>query len=119
MSPNMRNRDVSDSPGDQDVFQALADPTRRAILSLLRQGSQPVGSIARDFPISRPAISRHLRILREAELVTEIKVGRNRLYELNAEPLKNVDDWLAHYRHMWQHQLRNLKRFVEEKERKH
>jgi len=119
MSPNMRNRDVSYSPGDQDVFQALADPTRRAILSLLRQGSQPVGSIARDFPISRPAISKHLRILREAELVTEIKVGRNRLYELNAEPLKNVDDWLAHYRHMWQHQLRNLKRFVEEKERKH
>ena len=119
MSPNMRNRDVSYSPGDRDVFQALADPTRRAILSLLRQGSQPVGSIARDFPISRPAISKHLRILREAELVTEIKVGRNRLYELNAEPLKNMDDWLAHYRHMWQHQLRNLKRFVEEKERKH
>src|SRR6266704_1430306 len=119
MSSHMRNLDVSDSPSDQDVFQALVDPTRRAILSLLRQGSQPVGSIARDFPISRPAISRHLRILREAELVTEIKVGRNRLYGLNAEPLKNVDDWLAHYRHMWQHQLRNLKRFVEEKERKH
>ena len=123
MLPHMGNLSVSNRvsthPGDGDVFRALADPTRRAILSLLRQGSQPVGSIARDFPISRPAISRHLRILREAELVTEIKVGRNRLYELNAEPLKNVDDWLAHYRHMWQHQLRNLKRFVEEKGRKH
>ena len=123
MSPHMSNPSVSNRvsthPGDQDVFRALADPTRRAILSLLRQGSQPVGSIAHDFPISRPAISKHLRILREAELVSEIKVGRNRLYELNAEPLKNVDDWLAHYRHMWQHQLRNLKRFVEEKERKH
>ena len=58
-------------------------------------------------------------ILREAELVSEIKVGRNRLYELNAGPLKNVDDWLAHYRHMWQHQLRNLKRFVEQKGRTH
>src|SRR5712691_13368087 len=115
MSPNMRNSEVSAHPGDRDVFQALADPTRRAILSLLRQGSQPVGSIARDFPISRPAISKHLRILREADLVTEIKVGRNRLYELNAEPLKHVDDWLAHYRHMWQHQLRNLKRYVEMK----
>src|SRR2546423_15234649 len=110
---------VSTHPGDRDVFQALADPTRRAILSLLRQGSQPVGSIARDFPISRPAISRHLRILREAELVSEIKVGRNRLYELNAAPLKNVDDWLAHYRHMWQHQLRNLKRFVEQRGKAH
>src|SRR6266511_2397712 len=112
MSPHMRNHAVADVPEERDVFQALADPTRRAILGLLQQGSQPVGNIARDFPISRPAISRHLRILREAELVSEIKVGRNRLYELNAAPLKNVDDWLAHSRHMWQHQLRNLKPFV-------
>jgi DNA-binding transcriptional ArsR family regulator len=115
----MRNHTVSTKPDEHDVFQALADPTRRAILTLLRQGSQPVGGIARDFPISRPAISRHLRILREAELVTDIKVGRNRLYELNAGPLRSVDDWLAHYRHMWQHQLRNLKRFVEQKGRTH
>jgi len=115
----MRNQTVSNKMDERDVFQALADPTRRAILTLLQQGSQPVGSIARDFPISRPAISRHLRILREAELVSEIKVGRNRLYELNAAPLRSVDDWLAHYRHMWQHQLRNLKRYVEQKERAH
>jgi DNA-binding transcriptional ArsR family regulator len=115
----MRNVKVSVHRDERDVFQALADPTRRAILGLLRQGSQPVGAIARDFPVSRPAISKHLRILREADLVSEIKVGRNRLYELNAAPLRSVDDWLAHYRHMWQHQLRNLKRFVEEKGRKH
>lgn len=119
MNLPMRNPDVSQLPDERDVFQALADPTRRAILGLLRQGSQPVGSIARDFPISRPAISKHLRVLREAELVTEIKVGRNRLYELNAAPLRSVDDWLAHYRYMWQHQLRNLKRYVEDKARKH
>ena len=115
----MRNQTVPHKIDERDVFQALADPTRRAILTLLQQGSQPVGSIARDFPISRPAISRHLRILREADLVSEIKVGRNRLYELNAAPLRSVDDWLAHYRHMWQHQLRNLKRYVEQKERAH
>jgi DNA-binding transcriptional ArsR family regulator len=115
----MRNQPVSEKPDERDVFQALADPTRRAILTLLSHGSQPVGGIARDFPISRPAISRHLRILREADLVTEIKVGRNRLYELNAGPLKDVDDWLAHYRHMWQHRLRNLKRFVEQKGKEH
>jgi DNA-binding transcriptional ArsR family regulator len=115
----MRNSIVSDKADERDVFQALADPTRRAILSLLRHGSQPVGSIARDFPVSRPAISRHLRVLREAELVSEIRVGRNRFYELNAAPLRTVDDWLAHYRHMWQHQLRNLKRYVEDKQRKH
>ena len=99
----MRNEIVSKKPDPRDVFQALADPTRRAILTLLQHGSQPVGSIARDFPISRPAISRHLRVLREAELVSEIKVGRNRLYELNAGPLKNVDDWLAHYRALSSH----------------
>src|SRR5438067_9413789 len=115
----MRNDMVSTKTDQRDVFLALADPTQRAILGLLREGSQPVGTIARDFPVSRPAISRHLRVLREAELVSEIKVGRNRLYELNAAPLKSVDDWLAHYRHMWQHQLRNLKRYIEEKERKH
>jgi DNA-binding transcriptional ArsR family regulator len=115
----MRNQAASEKSDERDVFQALADPTRRAILTLLSQGSQPVGGIARDFPISRPAISRHLRILREADLVTEIKVGRNRLYELNAGPLKDVDDWLAHYRHMWQHRLRNLKRFVEQKGKEH
>ena len=115
----MRNQTVSNQLDERDVFQALADPTRRAILTLLQQGSQPVGGIARDFPISRPAISRHLRILREAELVSEIRVGRNRIYELNAGPLRDVDDWLAHYRHMWQHQLRNLKRFVEERGKAH
>lgn len=115
----MRNQTISNKTDDRDVFQALADPTRRAILTLLQQGSQPVNSIAREFPVSRPAISRHLRVLREAELVSEIKVGRNRLYELNAAPLRSVDDWLAHYRHMWQHQLRNLKRYVEQKERAH
>ena len=115
----MRNHLVTEKPDGRDVFQALADPTRRAILTLLRQGSQPVNGIASDFPISRPAISRHLRVLREAELVTEIKVGRNRLYELNAGPLRDVDDWLAHYRHMWQHQLRNLKRYVEQKGKEH
>jgi DNA-binding transcriptional ArsR family regulator len=115
----MSNQIVSDRADEHDVFQALSDPTRRAILTLLRQGSQPVNGIAGDFRISRPAISRHLRILREAELVTEIKIGRNRLYQLNAGPLKDVDDWLAHYRHMWQHQLRNLKRFVEQKGKAH
>ena len=110
-----RHTSVTDAPGAHDVFHALADPTRRAILEVLRQGSQPVNGIARDFPISRPAISRHLRVLREADLVREIKDGRNRLYELHAEPLRDIDQWLAHYRHMWQHQLRNLKRFVEAK----
>ena len=109
---------VSVNSSDRDVFKALADPTRRAILAMLREGSQPVGSIARGFPVSRPAISKHLRLLLRAELVVETREGRNRVYELNAGPLKEVDDWLSFYRHMWQHKLRNLKHFVEAQERR-
>jgi DNA-binding transcriptional ArsR family regulator len=119
MRSTARNVPVTESTTDRDVFEALADPTRRAILARLREGRQPVGQIAGGFSISRPAISRHLRILREADLVREMKAGRNRLYELNPEPLRDIDEWLARYRHMWQHQLRNLKRFVEQKAKEH
>jgi len=95
------------------VFRALADPTRRDILSLLRRGEQPVHTIARGFPVSRPAISKHLRLLLDAELVYERREGRNRLYQLNAKPLKSVDDWLEEYRTLWQGKLKNLKRYLE------
>ena len=95
------------------TFSALADPTRRAVLELLRQGSQPAGKIAQAFPISRPAISKHLRLLRRAHLVEERREGRNRFYHLNPEPLKAVDSWLEQYRVFWQTSLVNLKTFVE------
>jgi DNA-binding transcriptional ArsR family regulator len=91
----------------------LADPTRRAVLDLLRHGSQPAGQIARAFPVSRPAISKHLRQLREARLVVESRRGRHRVYQLNAEPLEAVDRWLAQYRQFWKMNLGNLKSFVE------
>ncbi|MDD5034012.1 MAG: metalloregulator ArsR/SmtB family transcription factor [Methylococcaceae bacterium] len=104
---------VSNFTDNRDVFKALADPTRRAILSMLRLGRQPVGSIARKFTMSRPAVSKHLRLLRQAELVVEMREGRNRLYELNAKPLMEVDEWLSSYRPMWQSRLRNLKQFLE------
>lgn len=109
---------VSNLASEQRVFQALADPTRRAILVLLRDGSRPVGAIASEFSISRPGISKHLRALRDAALVRETREGRNRLYELNAEPLRVADEWLGFYRHMWQHKLRNLKTFLEARERR-
>jgi len=107
----MRHRSVTYSP--EATFQALADPTRRAVLDLLRGGRQPAGQIARAFPVSRPAISRHLRLLRRAHLVEEHREGRNRLYQLNPEPLKAVDSWLEHYRVFWTATLNNLKSFVE------
>jgi DNA-binding transcriptional ArsR family regulator len=95
------------------AFQAVADPTRRAVLDLLRGGSQPAGQIAEAFPISRPAISKHLRLLRRAHLVREHREGRNRIYQLNPEPLRAVDSWIEQYRHFWTTSLTNLKAFVE------
>src|SRR3989475_7883130 len=107
----MRHRSVTYSA--EAAFQALADPTRRAVLELLCRGSQPAGQIARAFPVSRPAISKHLRLLRRAHLVQERREGRHRLYQLNPEPLKAVDSWLEQYRVFWQSSLTNLKAFVE------
>jgi DNA-binding transcriptional ArsR family regulator len=107
----MRNRSVTHST--EAAFQALADPTRRAVLDLLRRGGQPAGQIAQAFPISRPAISKHLRLLRRAHLVQERREGRNRVYRLNPEPLQAVDRWLDQYRVFWQANLANLKAFVE------
>jgi len=107
----MSNRRVTYSAGA--AFSARADPTRRAVLDLLRRGSLPAGVIARAFPVSRPAISKHLRLLRRAHLVRERREGRRRLYQLNPEPLRAVDSWLEHYRSFWQMSLTDLKTFVE------
>ena len=107
----MRHRSVTYSP--EATFHALADPTRRAVLDLLLQGRRPAGQIAGAFPVSRPAISRHLRLLRRAHLVEEHREGRHRFYQLNPEPLKAVDTWLDHYRVFWRASLASLKTFVE------
>jgi DNA-binding transcriptional ArsR family regulator len=108
----MRNRSVTYSA--EATFHALADPTRRAVLDLLRHGARPAGQIAGAFPVSRPAISRHLRQLRRARLVVEQRRGRHRYYQLTPEPLKAVDSWLERYRIFWQANLANLKTFVEQ-----
>jgi DNA-binding transcriptional ArsR family regulator len=107
----MRNRSVTYSA--ESTFQALADPTRRAVLDLLRRGRKPAGQIAQSFPVSRPAISKHLRLLRRAHLVEERREGRHRFYQLNPQPLKAVDHWLESYRIFWSANLASLKTFVE------
>jgi DNA-binding transcriptional ArsR family regulator len=107
----MRNQTVTYSA--EATFSALADPTRRAVLDLLRKGRQPAGQIAQAFPVSRPAISKHLRLLRRAHLVNEHREGRHRFYHLNPEPLRAVDNWLDQYRTFWNTSLANLKAFVE------
>src|ERR1044071_9525094 len=107
----MRHRSVTYS--SEAAVQAFVDPRRREVCDLLRQGRQPAGQIAQAFPISRPAISKHLRLLRKAHLVNEHREGRNRFYQLNPEPLRAVDSWLEQYRVFWQSSLTNLKAYVE------
>ncbi|MFH7026528.1 MAG: metalloregulator ArsR/SmtB family transcription factor [Heteroscytonema crispum UTEX LB 1556] len=97
-----------------DIFQAIADPTRRALLDRLSTGEQPVKQLAEPFAMSLPAISQHLRILCEAGLVQMRSSGRQRLYRLNPEPLKQVSDWIAHYEHFWQQKLEALGNYLEE-----
>jgi DNA-binding transcriptional ArsR family regulator len=98
-----------------DVFRAIADPTRRAILDRLRAGPANAGSLAADFRQSRPAISKHLRVLREARLVVDAAVGRERVYTVDPIPLQNVAGWLEGYRAFWQSSLDRLKRHLEGK----
>ena len=110
------------SPADEgggDVFRALADPTRRALLDRLRSGPAPVNELALDFDQSRPAISKHLRILREARLVDEHRSGRERLYRLEPAPLREVAGWLDHYRRFWLDGLNNLKHLLESENAPH
>jgi DNA-binding transcriptional ArsR family regulator len=100
--------------GEQAVFRAVADPTRRAILDRLRAGPAPVNALAAEFEQTRPAISKHLRVLREARLVTEARAGRERVYQLEPMPLQTVAGWVEGYRAFWQRSLGNLKRYLEE-----
>jgi DNA-binding transcriptional ArsR family regulator len=98
---------------NEDVFRAIADPTRRSILDRLRTGPAPVNELASDFEQSRPAISKHLRILREAKLVSDERSGRERLYRIEPGPLRGVARWMETYRSFWEVSLGNLKRHLE------
>jgi DNA-binding transcriptional ArsR family regulator len=95
------------------VFRAIADPTRREILRLLRDGRHTVGEIAANFRTSRPAISKHLRVLRAAGLVVSRKDGTANICKLNPRPLRAVDAWLRDYEAFWGESMRGLKTYVE------
>ncbi len=88
-----------------EVLAALADPVRRELVELLARGEVAAGELADRFPVSRPAISRHLRVLREAGLVRSRVEGRQRLYSLDPRPLRELDDWLEPYRDLWAQRL--------------
>jgi len=95
------------------IFRAIADPTRRRILALLREHQQSVGEIAQNFSMSRPAVSKHLRLLRSAGLVVSRRQGTSSRCSLNAKPLRAVNDWLRDYETFWAETMQGLKSYVE------
>jgi len=88
-----------------EALEALADPTRRRILELVAEGERSAGELASHFPVSRPAVSRHLRVLRESGLVRTRTVAQRRLYSLDPTPLAELDEWLGRYRAFWAQRL--------------
>jgi len=105
---------VSGSAQKHDVFQAIADPTRREVLRLLAEKELPISEITSHFPISRTAVAKHLQVLSEAELVSGRKVGREKIYRLHPEPLTELKDWLSYYEKFWENKLSVLKHIVED-----
>jgi DNA-binding transcriptional ArsR family regulator len=100
------------------IFAALADPTRRAILARLAQGEASVKEIAEPFAISPPAITKHLKVLQRAGLVTQGRQAQWRPCRLEAAPLKDIADWLEEYRRFWDESFRRLDSYLIEMQRK-
>jgi DNA-binding transcriptional ArsR family regulator len=95
------------------TFQVLAEPRRQAILDLLRDGELPVGDLVERLRMSQPAVSKHLRVLRDAGLVEVRADAQRRLYRIRPEPLAELDDWLASYRSLWSKSLDRLEDHLE------
>ncbi|KGR75619.1 ArsR/SmtB family transcription factor [Ureibacillus sinduriensis] len=96
-----------------DVFQAVADPTRREVLQLLSESSQSIAELSSHFDVSRTAVVKHLNVLTKAGLVRGEKNGREKIYYLQPEPLQELKDWLAYYEKFWYNKLAKLKYAVE------
>ena len=92
----------------RDPFQAIADPTRRAILVLLASQTMTAGAIANNFEVARPTISKHIQILNECELVESNQKGREIYYELKADKMKEIDLWLEQFRKIWENRFNSL-----------
>jgi DNA-binding transcriptional ArsR family regulator len=97
------------------IFAALADPTRRSILERLAESEATVGELAEPFAISRPAISKHLRVLERARLVRRTRDGRLSRCGLDASPMRDAAEWVEKYRVFWESQLEALSRYLEHK----
>ena len=97
-----------------DAFNAVAEPRRRQILDLLEQGERPVNDLVALLGLAQPQVSKHLRVLREVDLVHVRDEGRQRMYRLNAEPLKPIYDWLAKYEQSWSKRFELMDQVLEE-----
>jgi len=97
----------------QSVFEIIAEPNRRAILSLLASSQRSVGEIERQLRLTQPAVSKHLRVLREAGFVESTVDAQRRLYQLKLEPLREVDAWLAQFRRFWSAHVDALERHLD------
>ena len=97
----------------RDVFQAIADPNRRAILSLLANQNLTLNGVAKHFEISRPAISRHIRILAECGLIVIRRQGRERYCEAQLEKLDEVSEWVKHYQNVWEQRFDRLDEYLD------
>ncbi len=98
----------------RDVFQAIADPNRRAIIGLLANQKLTVKAVAEHFPISRPAVSKHIKILSECGLVVVQQKGREKFCEVRLEKLREVSDWVEQQRKIWEHRLDRLDEYLDE-----
>src|SRR5688572_18753350 len=96
----------------RDVFQAIADPTRRAIIGMIAKEPVNVNTIAEQFDVSRQAISLHLKILAECDLIMMKQHGRERICEAKLEKLGEVNEWIAQYKHFWESRLDALGKFL-------
>jgi DNA-binding transcriptional ArsR family regulator len=94
-------------------FEVLAEPNRRRILDLLRIAERPVGDLVEELEVSQPAVSKHLRILREAGLVEVRPDAQRRMYRVRSEPLRAIDEWLEPYRQLWASRLDDLERHLD------
>jgi DNA-binding transcriptional ArsR family regulator len=92
----------------RDPFQAIADPTRRAILVLLAAQTMTAGSIAEKFDVARPTISKHMQVLNECELITANQKGREIYYEIKVDKMKEIEKWLAQFRAIWENRYNEL-----------
>lgn len=98
------------------VFDVLADASRRRILALLLEAERPVGELVHELGMSQPAVSRHLKVLRDADLVESRVDAQRRLYRLRLDPLRELDTWLEPYRLLWSGRLDELERHLDEME---